>query len=273
MACSSRSTPTHTFVSGVLLDARVTSDIIIGELDFTMLHQICHCGRLDAFLHDQTLKENSSMASAYQLFSSAALNSRINPDTPLPFEFVINHRTKGDPLSSEIYSLILTYINIITQPSLCFRHFNDLPHPDHAANNILPPRAVPVKWIKHKTRTFSLSSIHAGNSSISYRGSDRFLAFGSIDSMWEVVLLGIIRTFIIVAPCQHLLLEDQLRSPYNDFPGFQCTIVYTQHQTGFVVIEPQDIVSHVAYYDRPSGTFGIKAPTSVLIESLYRNRD
>lgn len=91
--------------------------------------------------------------------------------------------------------------------------------------------------------------------------------------MWEVVLCSRVCTFIIIAPRQPLSPEDQSLSPYQDFPGLQCMVVYTQHQTGYIVLEPRDIISHVAYYNRPSGTFGIKTPTTVVIESLYGNRD
>jgi hypothetical protein len=232
-----------------------------------MLRQICRRGRLDALLHDQSLEADNPLGSAYRLF----LPTRHSPSNA---ELSItNHRAKGQPLTSEIYSLILEYINVTSPPSAPFRHFAALPHPTHTVANILPPRAVSVKYLKHKTRLFTPSVIHAGNSSISYKGQDGFLAFGSINSIWEIVLQGVLRIFVIVAPRQHLSPEDQSQNPYQRFPGFQCTVVYTKHLETYTVIEPVDIISHLAYYDRPDGTFSIRAPTTVVIESLCHNRD
>ena len=135
-------------------------------------------------------------------------------------------------------------------PSAPFCHFSALPHPTHTVANILPPRAVSVKYLKNKTCLFTPSVIHAGNSSISYKYQDGFLAFGSINSIWEIVLHRVLRTFVIVAPRQHLSPEDQSQNPYQRFPGFQCTVVYIKHLETYTVIEPVDIISHLVYYDR-----------------------
>lgn len=232
-----------------------------------MLRQICRRGRLDALLHDCSLEAENPLASAYSLLLPTGSNA-----APLP-PSVTDHRAKGQSLTSEIYSLILEYVNTINPPSILFRHFAALPHPNHAIDHILPPRAVAVKHLKHKTRVFTPSSIHAGNSSISYKGPDGFLSFGSINSMWEIMLHGVLRTFVLVAPRRHLSPEDQSQSPYQMLPGFLCTVVYTKHLETYTVIEPENIISHLAYYDRPEGTFSIQVPTTIVIESLYRNRD
>lgn len=224
-----------------------------------MLRQICRRGRLDALLHDNALNGNP-MAPAFSVLS---------PGTHLQ---TVNHDPKSI-LDSEVYEIILGYVNSACPNSTCFRHYKNYPHPLNA--NILPRLASEVKYMKHRGRNFSPQSIHPGNASISYRNADDFVVLGSILSIWMMDLNGEHRTFIIVSPHQLLSPEDQLRNPYANLPGFQCTVIYTSSNTiqTVNVIEPKHIVSHTAYFKRPAGTFGILKPITVVIESLYRNRD
>ena len=92
--------------------------------------------------------------------------------------------------------------------------------------------------------------------------------------MWSQVLQGEKRTFIVVTPHTQLSAPDATHSPYPSWSGFLGTVVYSQPVPARpqVVIQPSQIRSHVAYYNRPPGTFGIKVGVFILIDSLHRNR-
>jgi hypothetical protein len=55
------------------------------------------------------------------------------------------------------------------------------------------------------------------------------------------------------------------------------TVVYSQptpiQEWQHVLIEQMQIRGHVAYYDHPPGTFGIKAGVRILVDSLRRNQE
>jgi hypothetical protein len=153
-----------------------------------------------------------------------------------------------------------------------FRHHNDLPHPQ-----VLSPVAISIQHITHKGHEYSTFSTHSGGSSISFHCKDGTVDAGFIISMWTQVLLGVSCLFVIVAPHAALTPSDKLRSPYTSRPGFMGTVVYSQpnptQEQQHVLIEQQQIRGHIAYYDRPPGTFGIKSGVRVLVDSLHRNRE
>lgn len=95
--------------------------------------------------------------------------------------------------------------------------------------------------------------------------------------MWTQVLRAKSYLFIIVVPHAPLTANDTARSPYVSRPGFMGTVVYSQptpmQERQHVLIEQVQIRGHVAYYDRPPGTFGIKAGVRVLIDSLHRDQE
>ena len=73
-----------------------------------------------------------------------------------------------------------------------------------------------------------------------------------------------------------IMLPSQVAtcSPYPSWTGFLGTVVYSQPipERQQVVIQPSQIHGHVAYYNQPPGTFGIKVGVCILIDSLHRNR-
>ena len=64
------------------------------------------------------------------------------------------------------------------------------------------------------------------------------------------------------------------RSPYPSWTGFLGIVVYSQPIPARqqVVIQLSQICDHVAYYNRPPDTFGIKVEVCILIDSLHCNR-
>ena len=97
----------------------------IGELDFTMLHQICQRGRLTAFIQDGIASDNQLSKALQVLVPQAGTKARPATMSPLA-EAKYNGQGKNLPL--EVYDLILTHMNMLLQSSP-LRHFKNLPHP------------------------------------------------------------------------------------------------------------------------------------------------
>lgn len=153
-----------------------------------------------------------------------------------------------------------------------FRHFRDFPHPIDA--NVLPRAALSLKHLTCKGRNFSVSTMHPGNAAISFIDHEGFQAFGVIMAIWKITLTTDrdVRPFLEISPFQSLSERDRAHNPYLLWPGFQCTVVYSELSANHIVIEPGAIITHIAYYNRPPGTFGISKATTVVTESLSRNR-
>ena len=77
-----------------------------GELDLTMLRQVCRHGQLDALLHDNALNANL-MAPPFSV-----------PSSGLHLQ-TVNHDPKSI-LDSEVYEIILGYVKSTCPNSTCF---------------------------------------------------------------------------------------------------------------------------------------------------------
>jgi len=230
-----------------------------------MLRQICRRGRLMAFMCDSS----STVA-------STAVSSIANAIQTL-IQNVLPPKSMDDSnsiLPLEVYDEIRSILNV-ELPSMQFRHFKDFPHPDSA--HVLPRQATSIQHIKIKGRDYSTFKQHQGNSSIGYYSSasgEIEISAGFIDTIWSQTLDGVAQTFLVVFRHQFLSSEDNQRSPYQGRNGFQVEIAYTNsssvHQ---VVIRPNQVIGHMAYYERPPGTFGIRRGITILINSLHRNRE
>ena len=179
------------------------------------------------------------------------------------------YNSKGVKLASELYNEILKLVNS-ESPTLVFQHHQHLPHPPDAL--VLPPLAISIQKIEHDGRNYTAFSSHSGNSSISYRCTNGDMDTGFITSIWSQVLQGTKQIFIVVSPHTLLSAHDAVRSPYSSRTGFLGTVVYSQptQARSQVLIQQNQIQGHVAFYNRPPGTFGIKAGICILINSLHR---
>lgn len=235
-----------------------------------MLRQMCRRGRLIAFLRRWNLdpaSDSTTIQTGMHVFSKT-------------------HTQKEDPsgaglklLSSQEYSMILEYLNALANssnpPGPPFRHAQCMPHLAH--EQVLPRSAIPIKQLKLKGRDYSTFGMHPGNSSVHVSGKLSGLVSGHIESIWRFTGLspGETRTFILLSKHQSLSLKDDQMNPYRFRPGFLAKIVYARNSASLSlsVIEPDNIIAHVAYYARPQGTFGINKATSIVINSLHRYRD
>ena len=182
-----------------------------------------------------------------------------------------HHNAQGINLPTHVYDLILTYMNTLSTSSP-IRHFKNLPHPMDVY--VLPRTAMSTDHLEQKGRGYSTFSMHPGNSCISYKSKNDNIGTGFIASMWAQVLMGKLYQFIIISPHKYLSVDDEQKSPYPSRPGFLCTQIYHQQSEIYeqVIVEPNQIISHLGYFDRPSGLFGIEAKTRILVKSLHRNR-
>ena len=180
------------------------------------------------------------------------------------------HNSKGVLLALEIYNAIL---NLVNSESPVFQHHHNFPHPPDSL--VLPPFAIPIWKIEQGGRGYTAFSSHPGNSSISYCCTNGDVDMGFIISMWSQVLQGMNRIFVVVEPHRLLSAYDAVYSPYSSRTGFLGTVAYSQptQARSWVLIQQNQIRSHIAYYNRPPGTFGIKVGVRILIDSLHHNRN
>ena len=227
-----------------------------------MLRQMCRRGRFMAHLRDSSM----------QLIIS-------DPIKTLSDIILEKPTLKKDPgaaglkiVPADVYNAILAYLNLQT-PTSPLRHAQAMPHPHNAC--VLPRAAMPICHIKHKGRDYSTFDMHSGNSSVHFRMEGINTDSGHIEAMWQYTISGILRTFIVLSTHQDLSPQDKENDPYSPFAGFLAKIVYTRqtNNLSLVIVEQDQIIGHVAYYIRPVSTFGIGRSTTVLVNSLHRNRE
>ncbi|KAJ6535734.1 hypothetical protein B0H19DRAFT_963643 [Mycena capillaripes] len=231
------------------------------ELDLTMLRQICRRGRLLASISDSAKKTDSNAnLQSLQQFSPAE-------------ETAFNG--SGVVLDAPIYELILGYWNHTYSPP--YIRAAELTYDLlDAGVNVFPNREVQLTNFMHKTRLFSTFKKNHGNSSISFcHPLTGQKDMGFIRLIWTQVLQGQHRTFVVVQPHTDLSSTDAAKTPYPTHPRFECTGRYSEPlcPQPQLIVEPRHIISHVAYYQRPKGTYGIKQAITIFVDLLHRNRD
>ncbi|KAF7336362.1 hypothetical protein MVEN_02184700 [Mycena venus] len=181
----------------------------------------------------------------------------------------------GVVLDTLTYELILDYWNHTHSPP--YIRAAELTYDLlDAGINVFPSRAVQLTSFMHKTRLFCTFKNHPGNSSISFRHPlTGRKDMGFIRAIWSQVLQGQSRTFVVVQPHTDVSPTDAAKTPYSTHPRFACLVRYSEplHPQPQLIVEPRHIISHVAYYRRRQGTFGIKEAITIFVDSLHRNRD
>ncbi|KAJ3533804.1 hypothetical protein NMY22_g7182 [Coprinellus aureogranulatus] len=252
-----------------------------GDIDFTMLRQVCREGRLRGILgaFNSLVKDSDSSRPLSRAIGQAS--ALLLPDTTVLAESEVPPlpRYRGSPKKLEQipdgdYILILDLVNE-PQTVLPIRHHADYPHPLHS--RILYPSALKVNHTTFNTRTFSPYSVHPGNSCISFSTPGTGVRTGFIYEIWAIDVSGDRQEVLLIAPHTHLSPEDSKRSPYVDCPGLMSHIVYDERHLprkdiGIVAIHKSMIQGHAPFLARPVGTFGIKEPTLVVVNSLHRFR-
>ena len=232
-----------------------------------MLCQILYHGCLLALLKDSFRSTTTSPGNGFRLMAHTLFPSASTSDNT---DFQSTNKQENLPLP--IYECLLIYANKNLSPAIPYRDFRQLPHPDDV--HVFARAATAIRHWKYNGHQYSVNTAHPGNSSISFDHGGIHDA-GFIEQMWTVVIEG--RPVLLMVISLHTTLSslDELKIPYSQYPGLACQLVYSHHSTleHWIVISPDQIIGHVAYYNRPPGTFGIQQATTVVVNSLHRYRD
>ncbi|THU94689.1 hypothetical protein K435DRAFT_819951 [Dendrothele bispora CBS 962.96] len=161
---------------------------------------------------------------------------------------------KSPRLSNFNYELLFTFLQAKGQP---WRRYNAFPHPENSL--ILSPFANHPMQITYEGHVYSCYRSHQGNSAIQVHT-------GVIDSIWTLPLDGFERTFFLM----HLY---NVKSPYHNWPQVNAELVAADlSDPTLLIIEPNQIITHLATYKLPAGTYGIDQETLAICWSLNRGR-
>nr|GAT42542.1 predicted protein [Mycena chlorophos] len=266
----------------------------IWEFDLTMLRQICRRGRLLAYLKDNAnatsllgkisrilVPTTSAAATTEQPIAPQESQASRSYTSLLGKQGIsLLHRISGSgPVEPPaiIFDLIFEYWNRRSAPQYIRADnllYNQLGAKDRP--RVFPNRFAPSSHLNHNTRVFATSDYHEGNSSIFYIDpSTHKSRLGFIRSMWKIELEKVVRHFLVVEPHAMVSPQDWKATPYARYPGFGCSVAYTHPGVTMplVVLEPNHVRSHVAFYRRPSGTYGLGKAITVFVNNLHRNRE
>ncbi|KAJ7898165.1 hypothetical protein B0H14DRAFT_2557209 [Mycena olivaceomarginata] len=228
-----------------------------------MLHQICRRGRLLASISDslQTTDSQSPVVKAMQVLAGkdpvSAHSKGLQQLSPAE-ETAYNG--SGVVLEVSMYAQMLSYWNRRYSPP--YLHQSELTYDLlDAGINVFPTRAVPRTIFTHKTRDFSTFKKHRGNSCVSFRHPETGRKdIGYIQAIWTQALQGQCRTFVVLQLQTWASPTDAAKTPYPTHPFFECSVAYSEplFPQPQLIVEPCHIISHVSYYKRPKGMYGIE---------------
>ncbi|KAJ6624590.1 hypothetical protein B0H10DRAFT_1698527, partial [Mycena sp. CBHHK59/15] len=169
----------------------------------------------------------------------------------------------GTKISLAIYVMLLDYLHAIGQAQ-----WQSYVQPiDLDDEQALSPAGIARKNFKFEGYKFSRKRFHEGNSAIQFKSPTHpgTLLTGYIDEIWQIPLQGCIQTFLVVQ--KHLIIPQWVRQngPFQSMPHFQTTIVDATPSGEFLIIEPEHILTHLAIYKRPIGTYGITTRNFLVI--------
>lgn len=238
-----------------------------------MLRNICRRGRLRALFQEGADSVNTLFRSALDVFRHSPWSKSSTPEADAHLHDDSSFNGAGTVMEDDVYTKLLGYLQG-QSPHRNYRHKALVPHPLGTNFYVVSNYAQFIRHMMWKTRPYSIYEYHAGNSSISFLAEDGSIHAGFIHRILKQSIDGKIRTFVVVNTHPLLSPEDQMLNPYAPRPGFQATVVYdsSSHPPVQLVIEPEKILGHVAFRRRPSGTFGIRRPILIIINSLHRDR-
>ncbi|KAJ7714775.1 hypothetical protein B0H14DRAFT_3634444 [Mycena olivaceomarginata] len=248
------------------------------EMDLTMLRQMCRRGRLLASISDtvQTTDPESLVGKAMRILSPRVPVSAdsVNPTQLSPAQETA-HNGSGVVLDGSTYELILRYWNQAHSPP--YVRATDLTYDLlDAGVGVFPTRAVPLTNFLHKTRLFSTfknTMAVAPFLSVIPRRDGR--AWDSLNPYGRRPYRDRRGHSLSSGPTLALSLADAAKTPYPTHPRFACVVGYTEplQPQPQLIVEPRHIISHVAYYSRPKGTYGVQQAITIFADSLHRGRD
>lgn len=236
-------------------------------MPLTMLRQMARRSRLEAKLSDDQFNGGSGGQLAKVLQpETAAVRQAAQPLTESEVAKIV---AGGTELTPEEYELLLDHQNSKGQ---LWRSWLELPHPNGSL--ILPPTVVKQKHFKLGDHTFSCFSTQHNSSGIQFKSPDNpsVRLTGFIQEIWQLPLQNHMQTFFLIR--KHKLLPPALlqQTPFPSLSLFQTTAVDAEPSNQFCIIEPTNILTHLTFYHRPKGTYGINKRILVLCWALNRGR-
>lgn len=232
-----------------------------------MLRQYCRRGRLEALLHSTNAEdgqytglaklfdiEDTARSKEGQTLSNESLNKTLKKSTPIPTPF---------------YKMILRRLN--QNGGNLWKAHSDYPHDFESL--VLSPNAEKLTQVLHEGKTFSTLTSHEGNSGIQFWNALRTEELtGNIMIIYGMLNQGNYGHFLFVQLHQKLPVEEERKAPYLNRPEYRTQIVDAELSNELTVIRLHDIITHLAVYPRPAGTFGIARKTKLISWSLDRGR-
>ncbi|KAJ7085455.1 hypothetical protein B0H15DRAFT_783012 [Mycena belliarum] len=236
----------------------------IYDMPTTMCTQVARRGRLEAILSEDQFADRDTSGLAPIL--NPVSNSKAPQQLDSSETATILARAKELPVAD--YQMLLQYLRSTGQ---LWRDYEEIPHPDGAL--ILPPRAIQPPEFTFDGDVFSCKHSNPGNSGIQFtRPVDSAVVTGFIETIWQIPLQGHIQTFILVDV--HNIPPPEIRSqlPFESMPRLNTAVVEARPSGHICIIEPRHIITHLAVYKRPVGTFGIDRDILTVCWSLNRGR-
>jgi len=125
---------------------------------------------------------------------------------------------------------------------------------------------------------YSIFSFYSGNSAVSYCNSLDGIEYGFIHLIWIHAIENTNNspslTLLLISLQVHLTHSDSMLNSYITFPELRCLVVYTHNPMvrpifELMIIRLDQLVSHVGYYPRPIGIFGIQKEVMIINDGLY----
>ncbi|THU86471.1 hypothetical protein K435DRAFT_922588 [Dendrothele bispora CBS 962.96] len=241
----------------------------IYDLDFTILRQTCRRGRLESIGHHWKMDNSATNQLMTLLMPEKKDPSQIPSTQPLTSYEEAVLIAKSPRLSNFNYELLFTFLQAKGQP---WRRYNAFPHPENSL--ILSPFANHPMQITYEGHVYSCYRSHQGNSAIQFYSSTKDRVHtGVIDSIWTLPLDGFERTFFLMHLYNGLSRNDEVKSPYHNWPQVNAELVAADlSDPTLLIIEPNQIITHLATYKLPAGTYGIDQETLAICWSLNRGR-
>jgi hypothetical protein len=230
-------------------------------MDFTMLRQMCRRGRAEALL--QNHPSNFANILLHKDKPNLIQNPRL---TGIEQAEVL---AKGKRLTDADYSRLLAHL---ASTGLPWRAYNAVPHPHGAL--ILPPTALHPTEFHWDNHIFSCFRSHRGNSAMLFCNPSCDVQYtGFIESIWQTPLQDTLQTFLCIQLHKLLPQGDEEKAPFLHHPDFQIKIMDASPSEERHIIRPSQIITPIATYDRPSGTYGIGTNILVICWALNRGRN
>jgi hypothetical protein len=230
-----------------------------------MLRQMCRRGQLDALLRDKSSGDPEMRALCDALQPTARSSSDAAPQ--LTEEQVAHILAHGADIPDLHYTLIMAYLHSTGE------HYRSVHDILNRRVPSLPPSGRKCTQFISGERTFSTFRSHDGNSAIQFTPHQSHISqTGWINSIWQIPLRGVVRTFFLVQVHRPLSPDQDIKGPYRNFPRFNIKLVDAEPLLFLQVIEPSQVITHVVCHKREKGTYGIDRPFVVVCTSLNRGR-